>query len=378
MHAVAASFADPQLIEVLLRQATDHALLLIDARGRVLSWLMGSERVFGYSAAEMCGSRIDRLYTHEDRARNVPAAELEIALKSGRSENDRWMLRKDGLRFWAVGVMIALRHESGELAGFAKILRDRTEIRGQIDALESRAEAHAQESERKSLVLGTLAHELRNPLGVLANVAHLMESLHPDDGKLAYAKRVLSRQTSYLTTLVEDLLDVSRIQAGKAELRLERVDLERLLGDALEVSSAALAEKRQKVEFMHPQTPIVFAGDPTRLKQVFVNLISNASRYSEPGCRILVRSSTEGEEAVVRVEDEGMGIPPELLPRIFDLFVQQPGNKLQAGGLGLGLSIVKEYVELHGGIVTVRSEGVGHGSEFVVRLPLRRPAVAPA
>jgi signal transduction histidine kinase len=225
------------------------------------------------------------------------------------------------------------------------------------------------------MVLGTLAHELRSPLGVLSNVAMLMESVHPEDEKLAYAKRVLGRQTRYLTTLVDDLLEVSRIRAGKAELHIERVDLSHLLADALEASDAQLRERRQRVELMHPQTPIVLDGDPTRLKQVFVNLISNASRYSEPERQILIRSSTEGDEAVVRVEDQGIGIPPDLLPRIFDLFVQQDPQG-QRGSLGLGLSLVKEYVELHGGVVTVRSEGVGHGSEFVVRLPLHRGPAA--
>ena len=372
MDAAAANLAQSCLVELLLEQAADHALLLIDPHGKVISWLMASERVFGYTTDEMIGSGIDRLYTLEDRRRNVPAAEMEIALKSGRSENDRWMQRKDGLRFWAVGALVALREKDGQLAGFAKLLRDRTEIKGQIDALERRAESNAQESGRKSMVLGTLAHELRNPLGVLSNVAILMESLYPQDEKLAYAKRVLGRQTKYLTTLVEDLLEVSRIDAGKAELRIERVDLGRLLADALEASGAALRERSQKVELMQPQTPIVLDGDPTRLKQVFVNLIANASKYSEPERLILVRSSTEGEEAVVRVEDQGIGIPADLLPRIFDLFVQQDPVGKRGGGLGLGLSLVKEYVELHGGVVTVRSEGVGQGSEFVVRLPLRR------
>ncbi|MGH8663921.1 MAG: PAS domain-containing sensor histidine kinase [Burkholderiales bacterium] len=359
------------LLTLMLEQATDHALMLLDDNGTVIAWLMGSAKLFGYERAEVLGRTIEHLFTPEDRERKAPAAELEIARGYGTAEDDRWMLRKDGTRFWASGMVTRLRDQDGNIAGFSKFLRDRTDTRGQIEALRNRGDALAEEDRRKTVMLGTLAHELRNPLGVLANAVSLIELAYPDDPKLSYATQLIQRQSRFLSSLVEDLLEVVRVQAGKIVMKTRKIVLKDLLGEAAESAGASIQQKGQRIEFVLPHVPVILDADPTRLRQVFVNLLSNASKFSTPGATIFITCLTEGDEAVVRVKDQGRGIPADLLPHVFDLFSQGEGSARDgAAGLGLGLSIVKEYVELHGGSVQARSEGAGLGTEIVVRLPL--------
>jgi PAS domain S-box-containing protein len=361
------------LLRPFLVQAKDHALILLDAQGRVTAWLMGAANVFGYESEEMLGQDLDRLFTPEDRARRVPQGEVEVAVKYGRSEDDRWLLRKDGLRMWVSGIMTCLHDAQGRVVGFSKLLRDRTDVKEQIDMLRSRVDALGAENQQKTVMLGTLAHELRNPLGVLMHAVQLIERAYPEDRKLQPASQLIGRQVKYLSTLVDDLLENTRLQAGKVALNAERLELHALLHSALESTGAPIADKRQEVKLLLPQTPIHLLADPIRLKQVFVNLLSNASKFSGEAATIWVKVMTEGDEAVVRVEDQGRGIPPDLLPRLFEMFSQgDSGAERSYPGLGLGLSIVKQYVELHGGSVQARSEGAGRGSEFIVRLPLAR------
>jgi PAS domain S-box-containing protein len=368
---------EEQLLRLMLDQALDHTLILIDSRGRVIAWLMGSEKIFGYGADEMKGETIDRLFTPEDQERGVPANELEIAARFGRCEDDRWMQRKDGARFWAGGVVNCLRGADGALAGFSKVLRDRTDTRGQLDVLRNRADAFAEEDRRKTLALGRLAHDARNPLTVLANAAGMIERAHPGDPTLVHATQMIERQTGFLNRLFEDLLEVVRIRAGRVVLQADMIDLKEVIEAAIETAGADVQKKGQRIEAAFPTAPIVLEGDDMRLKQVFVNLLSNAARFSKAGGLISIKVTREDDEAVVRVEDRGRGIPPDLLPHIFELFTQGEAYE-GASGLGMGLAIVKEYVELHGGTVQVRSEGQGQGAEFVVRLPLTRETVVPA
>lgn len=366
--------AEEDLLRLLLQQGEEHALMVIDAGGAIRAWLMGAERIFGYTAEQMLGSTTDRLFTPEARARGVPAAELAVAARHGRAEDDRWMLRRDGARFWASGLVYSLHDAAGDLAGYAKVLRDRTDQRGQVEALRNRAAALAVAERRKTIALGTLAHELRNPLGVLANGVHLIEMTRPDDAQLVNATQLIGRQVRYMSKLIEDLLEIVRAQSGKAALQLERVMLRAVVDAAVETAAAAVGAKQQRVEVVIESAPIHLEADEARLRQVLVNLISNAARFSNVGSTIWVKGTVEADEVVVRVVDEGAGIRADLLPHIFELFSQaEPVAGERAAGLGLGLALVKEYVELHGGTVQVRSEGPGRGTEFTVRLPQRGP-----
>jgi two-component system CheB/CheR fusion protein len=368
---------DPtRLLRVLIEECHDHTLILLDDRGMVVGWMMGAANVFGRSADEMMGRSIHCLFTPEDQAARIPENELEHARQTGTGEDDRWMVRSDGVRFWASGVVYCLR-EQDAVIGFAKVLRDRTDVRGQVEAFRNRAEQLAAEDRRRTMMLGTLAHELRNPLGAVSNAAHFIDHTFPGDERLSYVLQVLKRQTRYMSTLVKDLLEVVRARAGKVQLQYARIDLADVVADALQSVEVNIREKDQQIEMLRPAAPISIEADGVRLTQVLVNLLSNASKFSGNRERIYLKWTIEGDEAVIRVEDHGRGIEPALLPHVFDLLSQADGAGDSAQpGLGLGLSIVKEYVELHGGTVQVRSEGVGRGSEFAVRVPLAPRAAA--
>jgi PAS domain S-box-containing protein len=363
------------LVGLMLRQVQSQALILLDRGGAVVAWSMGAARIFGRPAEEMLGRTLHSLFTPEDRAASVPENELITARETGTSEDDRWMVRGDGGRFWANGFVQCLRADDGEVAGFAKLLRDRTDVRGQIETLRNRAELLADEDRRKVLLFGTLAHELRTPFGAMQNAIELIEHAYPNDAKLAYALQLLKRQTRYVNTLVDDLRELVRARTGKTVLRYEPLRLEALLADAVETIRPAIERRGQYVSLLAPAVSITLEGDPMRLAQAFMNLLQNASKFSEDGKPIFVTCTVEGHEAVVRIEDRGRGISAELLPRVFDALTQAEEPSAEpsaAAGFGLGLSLVKEYVELHGGSVQVRSEGLYLGSEFTVRLPLSR------
>lgn len=360
------------LLRLLPEQHRDHALILLDEKGLIVAWLMGSQKMFGYQTNEVLGLNFELLFTPEDRTRRIPQGEIEISSKYGRQENDRWLVRKDGLRIWVSGILTCLKDHEGKIAGFSKLLRDRTDLKEHIDLLRNKVRALEAENQQKTIMMGTLAHELRNPLGALSNATQLIEISYPQDSRLAPTIQLIKRQVRYLSTLIEDLLETVRLQTGKVALQTQPVDLYSLLCGAIENVSAATREKQQKIELLLPEPPITLNVDPTRLNQVFSNLLSNASKFSGNSATIWVKVMTENDEVSVRIEDQGRGIPPDLLPRLFELFTQGETSGHQSAGLGLGLSIVKQYVELHGGSVQARSEGVGRGSEFIVRLPLER------
>jgi two-component system CheB/CheR fusion protein len=362
------------LLELMYAQIADQALILMDADGVVVDWMMGSRWIFGRTAESMVGRTLHCLFTTEDQAAKVPENELANACASRSAEDDRWMVRGDGALFWASGFVQCLRGPDGGVAGFAKTLRDRTDVRAQIETLRNRAELLADEDRRKVLLFGTLAHELRTPFAAIGNAVELVERAHPNDPKLEYAVQILRRQTRYVNSLVDDLQEVVRSRTGKTVLRYEPLRLEALLAEVVATVRPALDEKAQEVSLLAPPSSIELHGDPVRLRQAFLNLIQNASKFSDRDKRIFVTCTVEAQEAVVRVEDQGRGISAAMLPRVFDALTQAElgGDSPGSAGLGLGLSLVKDYVELHGGSVQVRSEGLGRGSEFTVRLPLTR------
>jgi signal transduction histidine kinase len=220
---------------------------------------------------------------------------------------------------------------------------------------------------RKDEFLAVLAHELRNPMEPIVNGLEIMAGAGLRDPQVVKAHKVISRQVEHLTRLVDDLLDMSRISQGKLELRLQSVDLEGVASQAVEACERHLKEKNQKLHVDVPDEPVVISGDTVRLVQVLANLLNNASRYSAEGSEIYLSLEIGDTYGTVRIRDEGIGIRPEAHARIFDSFIQErAGGK----GLGLGLSLVKQIVQLHGGKVSVESDGLGLGSEFLVQLPL--------
>ncbi len=359
------------LIALLVAQCADHAIVLLDAAGRVTAWLGAARHIFGYEASEIQGQPLDRLFTPEDRARGVPAHELEVARATGWADDDRWQLRKNGSRVWVSGSVTALTDAAGAIVGFGKIMRDRTDVRARIDTLESRIRAVAGADERMKVFVATLAHELRNPLSPLVNALEVVRRSGAITHPLARPLEIMERQVGHIRRLVDDLLDMTRLNQGKMQIARVPVDLRDILTTAADVWRPLAERRQQTLRVLLVPSPMVVDGDADRLRQVFVNLLSNAIKYTPAGGHIWVQATIDDAEAVVRVQDDGVGIAPEMLPRIFELFTQEESSRgMAAGGLGLGLPLVRELVALHGGSVQVRSEGKDKGTEFTVRLPV--------
>jgi PAS domain S-box-containing protein len=363
-----------ELFRLLLAQDPEHAIILLDVEGRIIAWQGAAEKVLGYAAQEVLGQPSAVLFTPEDVAKEMPAYELEVARSDRQAEDDRWMLRKDGNRIWVTGILAPLYNADGMLVGFGKVLRNRTDLKSRLQWLERRLESMQHSSKRKDNFISTLAHEVRNPLGAMTHALELLEQVGSQDDDCVFARSTLNRQIDFIRRLIDDLLDVTRIGAGKVELNKRLLPINDVVLAAVETCRPAIDERTHEIELVMSEDPIFVEGDFDRLQQVFVNLIQNAAKFTEYGGKIWVKVSVEGTEAVAKVEDNGIGISPEMMPLIFELFTQAEydvGKKRQ--GLGIGLSVVKDLVELHGGSVLVRSDGIGKGSEFTVRLPLKGP-----
>ena len=248
----------------------------------------------------------------------------------------------------------------------------RTALRARARQYQTRAHLLALEEgdRRKDEFLATLAHELRNPLAPIRNSVEILR-LSPGGTTIVQPlAEMMGRQVSHMVRLVDDLLEISRITRGKIDLRRTRVDLAEVLEAALETSRPAIEAGRLSLEVALPGERLYVDADPTRMAQVFANLLNNAAKYTDAQGRVAVRAAREGAEVVVSVSDTGIGMAPAMLERIFDMFVQadSKGDRAQ-GGLGIGLTLARSVVEMHGGSIAARSEGLGHGSEFVVRIP---------
>jgi CheY-like chemotaxis protein/nitrogen-specific signal transduction histidine kinase len=232
-----------------------------------------------------------------------------------------------------------------------------------------------EQDRHKDEFLATLAHELRNPLAPIRNALQVMRLARNDPAALENSETIIDRQVQQMVRLIDDLLDLSRVSRGKIELRKERVDLGDVLKSAIETSRPLIEEYGHKLTVSVPDEPVPLNADLTRLSQVFLNLLNNSAKYTERGGQIWLCAERRDDTVVVRVRDTGVGIPPQMLPRIFEMFTQVDRSLDRAqGGLGIGLTLVWRLVEMHGGSVEARSEGAGKGSEFIVRLPVARDA----
>jgi PAS domain S-box-containing protein len=354
---------------LLMECVTDYAIFFLDPQGRVATWNAGAERIFGYAEAEIVGQHFSRFFTPEDVQKGLPEQELQTAATAGRANDDRWLLRQGGARLWCNGVTTALRDEEGRLRGFAKVLRDRTEPKRLEEALHQRAEELAGEARKKDEFLAVLAHELRNPLAPVRNALQVIRLGKHDPALVEQMRAMAERQVGYMTHLVDDLLDLSRISRGLIRLLKQPLDVAEPVRQAVEGVQPLVRERGLTLSVSLPAEPVYVEADPTRLQQVVGNLLSNAAKYTDPGGHVLLTARPEGTELVLRVRDTGIGIAPDMLPRIFDLFVQAERRLDRSqGGLGIGLTLVRRLVEMHGGTVTAHSDGPGQGSEFGVRL----------
>ena len=348
----------------------DYAVFMLDPEGRIATWNEGAESIKGYKAEEIIGQHFSRFYPQEAIDAKFPQMELEVAARVGRFEDEGWRLRKDGTAFWANVIITALFDSGGQLRGFAKVTRDMTERR-RVVALE--------QSERKmNEFLAMLGHELRNPLAPIRNALDLMRLQSNGDSRLEWARSVIDRQLTQLTRLVDDLLDIGRISSGKIALHLEQIEINAAVQRAVEASRPLADASKHTLDVRFSPDPVTVDGDLTRLSQAVMNLLTNAIKYTPAGGRIEVDVAREGDMAVVRVKDSGIGMSSELIPRVFDLFVQgERSLDRSEGGLGIGLTLVKRLVSLHGGTVSVHSDGPGRGSEFAISIPALAQSAAP-
>ena len=316
---------------------------------------------FGRDDTNYSRERMFALIGDDDRTR-LPAI-IEAAINNRTDYAIEYQLRhaRTGELRWMEAHGRAVYGADGRPTMLHGLVADITERRRAVDALKDA-------DRRKDEFLAMLAHELRNPLAPISAGLHILRKA-PSGPEAAAALDIMHRQVGQMVRLVDDLLDVARITTGKVEIRQDALDVMAAVNDALETTQPLVGRKRIRV--VTPDDALYVSADRTRLAQVFANLVNNAAKYSEQDQPILVTVRREGDDAVVRVRDHGIGIEPDMLPRVFEMFrqVERSGGWTR-GGLGIGLSLVKRIVELHGGTVSAHSEGAGHGSEFVVRLPL--------
>jgi PAS domain S-box-containing protein len=361
-----------ELFYQFVHTVPDHAIFAMDPRGRIVDWNAGAEAIMGFSADDVVGRELPEIFTQQDCEAGIPRLEMETAARMGRAADERWHVRKDGSRFWGLGTVTSIRGPDGALLGFGKIVADRTDLKELQDALQTRNEALAHADELKNRFLATLAHELRNPQSVLANSAGVLRRYAAGDVHLQTVAEMIERQVRQTQRLIEDLTDLARSSRGRIELRMQPIDLREMSRLAAESVQAVIGERRHELATLLPDLPVPVDGDPDRIQQVMINLLRNAARYTPPGGRISLSVAAEGHEGVVRIHDTGVGIPAGQLAEIFELFTQgHPDNAESRAGMGIGLALARELVELHGGTIQARSDGIGKGSEFIVRLPLR-------
>lgn len=366
-----------QLLASYHASPSGDAVVVLDAAGIVRGWSRGSEVLLGWSAEEAIGQSIAVIFTPEDRERKIDLYEVEVARTKGHAEDDRWHLRRDHSRVWVTGTLTGVKADDGTLLGFVKVMRDRTDLRTKIEHLERERDAVNERLQRTQLFLHTLGHELRNPLAPLTMAAHLI-STRETNALHSNAIKVVNRQIAVLKGLADDLMDLARAHHAGFELVHERVHVQQLLADALGDLQPHADAKGIRLLAVLQEGPIHVQADRRRLTQVVLNLLGNALKYTPSGGTVFLKAGEEVNEVVMRVEDTGIGIGADMLPRIFEFFTQDgDARKMAPGGLGVGLGLVRQIVEQHGGTVAARSAGQGLGSEFTVRLPLQRPEPLP-
>lgn len=349
-------------LRLLIENVKNHAFFMCDAEGTITEWNAGAERVFGYGYDDIVGRSIAVLSTPEDRASGRPERDLATTRELGSFEETTTRMRQDGARFAADVTFSPLIDMFGKSRGFAVTVRDLSELR-RVQELET-------EGRRMTEFIAMLAHELRNPLAPIANAASILDKID-GDARAKWCASMIERQVGHLSRLVDDLLDVGRITSGKIQLRDEPVDLNALVAQNLESLRPVIEPFRHTLSSELCEEPLTVRGDPTRLTQVLTNLVVNSAKYTADGGRIEVKLSRHGNFACLVVADNGIGMAPDLLRRAFDLFTQGPRTlERKGGGMGIGLTLVKQIALLHGGSVSAHSDGPGQGTRMVVQLPL--------
>jgi PAS domain S-box-containing protein len=369
---------------LLVEGVRDYAIFMLDANGHVATWNAGAQRINGYTGDEIIGQHFSKFYPQDAIESGWPDHELQVAAAEGRFQDEGWRIRKDGSRLWASVTITALRDEAGRLRGFAKLTRDLSERkeaqtahadgerREEMLEAERSARMEAQRAARmKDEFLATLSHELRTPLNAILGWTQVLRMGRQGPEEIKHGLEVIERNARAQVQLIDDLLDLSRILAGQIRLDVQRVTLVDVITAVVEsVAPAANAKGVHLEKILDPRGSLV-SGDPARLQQVVWNLLTNAIKFTPRGGRVQVLLERVNSHIELSVSDNGIGIPISFLPHVFERFTQKDGTASRShGGLGLGLAISKQLVELHGGSIQAKSRGEGHGATFTVKLPL--------
>jgi len=363
-------------------ESSDDAIISKTLEGVITTWNQGAVRLFGYTAEEVIGRPVTLLMPPSQV--NEEPAILEKLRRGERIDHyETVRIRKDGTVLDVSLTVSPVKDPGGTIVGASKIARDITQrkrmeaaLRAEI-AVRERAEAALRDADRrKDEFLATLAHELRNPLAPIRQAALIFKASTATEAQKRWSSDVISRQVQHMALLLDDLLDISRITRGTLSLRMEMVDLAEVVHAAIEAARPAIDAKRHVFSIEVPPEPVHFVADPLRLAQVLSNLLTNAAKYTDPGGKLRLRASSAAETITISVVDTGIGLPSDAITSIFAMFSQVASSRDRSeGGLGIGLALTKGLVELHGGEIEARSAGIGQGSEFIVRLPLRTPSV---
>jgi PAS domain S-box-containing protein len=388
--------------QLLVKEVRDYAIFMLDTDGYVRTWNIGAEQLTGYKADEIIGKHFSCFYREDDIQAGKPQRVLEMTLKDGRFEEEDWRVRKDRSEFWANVVMTALYGENRRHCGFSNVTRDLTARKQAEDALRNElgercrteielrtaqeqlqrrtqelAEANeglARASRMKDQFLAVLSHELRTPLTSVYGWVEILLKQELDDPMLVQALDVIQRNVKAQTRLVDDLLNLSRIITGKVKIKPDWIDPASVIKAAVDSVRPAASAKGIEIAVDTYRSELIFA-DSERLQQVIWNLLTNAVKFTEGGGEVRVEFGRVGSKFEISVTDTGEGIDPSFLPFVFDPFAQaDPSAARRHGGLGLGLSIVRHIVQMHGGSVMAHSEGKGKGTTMIVRLPI--PAIS--
>ena len=376
---------------LLVEGVAEYAIFMLDVNGRIATWNSGAQRIKGYGADEIIGQHFSIFYPSEARESGWPEHELQVAAEKGSFADTGWRVRKDGSKLWANVTITALRDEMGKPIGFAKLTRDLTESkrtqtienasaeREEILGAERSARMAAQHNSRvMDEFLATLSHELRTPLSVILGWTQILtrrKSMSDDERQRGID--VIDRNARAQVRLVDDLLDLNRIMTGKISLDMKQVSMRDIAQSAVDSVVPAAAAKDIRLDFTIDPTSMPVKGDANRLQQVLWNLLNNAIKFTPKGGQIAVRLQQAGSDVELSVADSGIGIPESFLSQVFIRFKQRDSSTTRAyGGLGLGLAISKQLVELHGGSIRVASSGSGQGSTFYICLPISTAPVA--
>ena len=344
-------------------ESSDDAIVSKSLDGLISSWNEGARRLFGYTADEAIGKSIMLIIPPDQQEE-----ERQILARIARGERiehfETVRIAKDGRRVDVSLTISPVRDGDGCVIGASKVARDISERR--------RLEERLRDADRrKDEFIAMLGHELRNPLAPIRNATELLRRTTAGNPACESLCRMLDRQVQQMTRLLDDLLDVSRITRGKIKFRRELIDIGSIVERAVEASRPFIDSRQHELRVTVPETRLPVEGDSTRLVQLITNLLNNAARYTHEGGTISLRVTRHEPWAEIHVEDNGIGIAPHMLPRIFDLFVQSDrSTELSHEGLGIGLTLVRMIAEHHRGNVEAKSAGPGLGSEFIVRLPI--------